>query len=579
MKFNKLGNVEVTDYIKVEGVEYDSTQIKKALENALIPSLEYDPVTNYSTNTICSKDGHWYVSLSNNNIGNDVTDSTKWVNYLQNNNVFMEWANDLTYSQYVFVSYNGKLYKSLQSNNINNIPTIESEYWQEVLANSAVAGINLVGEYNRDKIYNKYDTVRYYGCLWTCRNDNTYRQDPPQDSKITETDYWYLYFIDGQSASLEVVETIDIVDYNEKGSVENIGNKYEAILKFTLPRGYDGKNAYEVWLQNGHTGTVDDFFLWLKDKSGTYSFTNDDVIEGIVTVPLTSSVVAIIDETGLQWQLPQGTVLKTDIDVKINILGIMAMRNIETISGTWYVALAGGVKGDPAISFSVGEINTVSFDTPAKITTTTDENGVVTFNMDVPRGRDALTFKIGTITVGNETNVTCETSDDGVVTLNFDLVEGVPGKNSYLYIAYASDDKGSNWSTIPNNVLKYRAEIKSEVEITELTPEHFSSAIWVKYIGDKGEKGNTGVGTWVYIAYAADSDGNDFSFDESEFRPYRAELRSDKEIVNIQENDFTGCKWMRYLGEKGETGGVTATISSTVPPNDKLKNGLIWILG
>lgn len=31
---------------------------------------------------------------------------------------------------------------------------------------------------------------------------------------------------------------------------------------------HDGKSAYEVWLEAGHTGTVDDFFEYLRGPAG-----------------------------------------------------------------------------------------------------------------------------------------------------------------------------------------------------------------------------------------------------------------------------------------------------------------------
>lgn len=34
----------------------------------------------------------------------------------------------------------------------------------------------------------------------------------------------------------------------------------------TGPQGHDGKSAYEVWLEDGHTGTEDDFFKWLASE-------------------------------------------------------------------------------------------------------------------------------------------------------------------------------------------------------------------------------------------------------------------------------------------------------------------------
>jgi hypothetical protein len=39
--------------------------------------------------------------------------------------------------------------------------------------------------------------------------------------------------------------------------------------------------------------------------------------------------------------------------------------------------------------------------------------------------------------------------------------------------------------------------------------EDFKDCVWIKYIGDKGDNG---IGKYVYIAYALDDKGNGFSF-------------------------------------------------------------------
>jgi len=60
------------------------------------------------------------------------------------------------------------------------------------------------------------------------------------------------------------------------------------------------------------------------------------------------------------------------------------------------------------------------------------------------------------------------------------------GESCYLYVAYASDDIGSDFSLVPTDTLKYRAEIQSRVELVPPTEVDFSGAIWVKYLGEDG---------------------------------------------------------------------------------------------
>ncbi|BBO80159.1 hypothetical protein DSCO28_07250 [Desulfosarcina ovata subsp. sediminis] len=73
-----------------------------------------------------------------------------------------------------------------------------------------------------------------------------------------------------------------------------------------------------------------------------------------------------------------------------------------------------------------------------------------------------------------------------------DGTDGTNGANAYLYVAYASDGSGSDFSLTPSGSLQYRAEIQSTTEIASPDSDDFSTATWVKYIGDDGEDGTVG---------------------------------------------------------------------------------------
>ncbi len=75
-----------------------------------------------------------------------------------------------------------------------------------------------------------------------------------------------------------------------------------------------------------------------------------------------------------------------------------------------------------------------------------------------------------------------------------EIPEGTPGKDgtsSYLYVAYASDAIGTDFSLIPSNSLPYRAEIVSAEVIETPTVTEFAGK-WVRFIGNKGDTGATG---------------------------------------------------------------------------------------
>ena len=80
--------------------------------------------------------------------------------------------------------------------------------------------------------------------------------------------------------------------------------------------------------------------------------------------------------------------------------------------------------------------------------------------------------------------------------------KGEPGRDAFLYVAYASDANGTGLSATQSNSLKYRAEIHTSEEMRELSAADFAGK-WVKYIGDDG----AGVGDMTRAVYDADGDG------------------------------------------------------------------------
>ena len=64
--------------------------------------------------------------------------------------------------------------------------------------------------------------------------------------------------------------------------------------------------------------------------------------------------------------------------------------------------------------------------------------------------------------------------------------QGPQGADSFSYVAYASDNTGTDFNLTPSDTLKYRAEIHSTVELTPIESD-FAGATWVQYIGDDGK--------------------------------------------------------------------------------------------
>ena len=107
---------------------------------------------------------------------------------------------------------------------------------------------------------------------------------------------------------------------------------------------YIGNNAYEVWLNNGYTGTEQDFLSWLRQQSASIEFVNSDLdTNKKITKKISNAVVAIVDNEGYQWTMPNGTIRYVGENVEIDLKGVMAMKNITQLEGVWKIMLAGGL--------------------------------------------------------------------------------------------------------------------------------------------------------------------------------------------------------------------------------------------
>ncbi|NLE06943.1 MAG: hypothetical protein GX638_19360, partial [Crenarchaeota archaeon] len=68
-------------------------------------------------------------------------------------------------------------------------------------------------------------------------------------------------------------------------------------------------------------------------------------------------------------------------------------------------------------------------------------------------------------------------------------IDGKDGTSNFVYVAYASDDAGTDFSLTPSASLPYIAIIISETELTPPVVGDFAAATWVKYIGTDGNAG------------------------------------------------------------------------------------------
>lgn len=155
-------------------------------------------------------------------------------------------------------------------------------------------------------------------------------------------------------------------------------------------------------------------------------------------------------------------------------------------------------------------------------------------------------------------------------------LQGPPGTNgvsAYSAVVFASDDLGSNFSTTPDQSRKYIA-FKSSNSAIPMIPNTFIG-LWVKYIAEDGAvgiPGANGVTHYIYIRYANDASGTNFSSSPSATRKYVAFLTTTTDYAGTPPAALFNGLWVKYIGEDGAPGtpgtnGKTILLTVGTPSN------------
>ena len=139
--------------------------------------------------------------------------------------------------------------------------------------------------------------------------------------------------------------------------------------------------------------------------------------------------------------------------------------------------------------------------------------------------------------------------------IEFEVVVAVATTNN-LYVAYAADASGTNFSQVPSSALPYIAFRVSSTPLTPLVTDF--AGRWVRFQGlngAAGANGTNGVSAYLYTAYAADGMGTGFSLTPNSGLPYLAVITSTTPITTPTAADFAGA-WQLMQGPAGATGAT-----------------------
>jgi len=145
------------------------------------------------------------------------------------------------------------------------------------------------------------------------------------------------------------------------------------------------------------------------------------------------------------------------------------------------------------------------------------------------------------------------------------IAQGAPGAPAYLYIAWASDDVGTDFTTTFDPLLDY---VALKVSYSVLTPAVGDFVgLWKNYKGTQGVQGGQGVpgssgsSSYSYVAFASDDIGTDFSLVPGSGLDYVAFKTTASPLSPPIASDFVGL-WKNYAGIPGPS---AAAITSIIP--------------
>ncbi|HAH17805.1 MAG TPA: hypothetical protein DCL29_02165 [Eubacterium sp.] len=183
----------------------------------------------------------------------------------KNNTLPLNWDSTYSYNKGDTVSSNGMIYTSLVQGNLGHQPAKSSDYW-EVLDIYKKDMTNMPhGEYGGDDNFWERDNIYIDTNGWIyVNNENTGINVKGRDGTITF-----------ESLTPEQIEALrgprgERGEQGPAGPEGPQGPMGEVILtpeQTAALKGDQGKSAYDIWIEQGHTGTEEDFLNWLTEKA------------------------------------------------------------------------------------------------------------------------------------------------------------------------------------------------------------------------------------------------------------------------------------------------------------------------
>ena len=198
-----------------------------------------------------------------------------------------EWRNNKTYNEGDTVYYKSIIYRSLVNDNLNKEPKTNEDYWKALDIYMKDETVMEHGQYSGDAEFWERDNVYIDTSGWVyINNENTgiNVRGPAGELEIS--------FSDLTPEQIEQIRGLRGVQgpVGPQGPAGPEGPMGQVVLtdeQIAVLKGEQGKSAYQVWLDEGHTGTEEDYLLWLQNQA----ITIDTTLNSASTNPVQNRVI------------------------------------------------------------------------------------------------------------------------------------------------------------------------------------------------------------------------------------------------------------------------------------------------
>lgn len=175
-----------------------------------------------------------------------------------------DWQPNITYHEGDLVVYAAIMYRCLQTST-NNRPDTSKEYWTPLDIYVRDSTVMESGDYSGDEEFWNRDNIYIDSAGWVyVNNENTGINVRGPEGQLN------VQFESLTPSQLEQIRGPQGLmgpqgPVGPQGPQGPMGEVQLTPEQVSALKGADGKSTYEIWLEEGHTGTTADFLAWVRD--------------------------------------------------------------------------------------------------------------------------------------------------------------------------------------------------------------------------------------------------------------------------------------------------------------------------